>query len=105
MEDPAGGTAADPEQLVLVPDGGGAEIDLSGSGTGDWDVAWSVTVANDAGGAVSVTPADSGTLTPAEPTATLTVTANQLILCGSAASPTITVEPGGAVYSICTGLL
>jgi RNA polymerase sigma factor (sigma-70 family) len=103
-EDPQGGTAADPERLVLAPTGGGTQIDLSASGTGDWDVGWSVTVANDSGGAVSVSGASSGTLTPTSATATLTVTADQFILCGSSA-PTITVEPGGAVYSVCTSLL
>jgi RNA polymerase sigma factor (sigma-70 family) len=104
-ESPQGGTAADPESLVLAPSGAGAQIDLSASGSGDWDVDWSVTVANDSDGAVSVAPADSGTLTPTGATATLTVTADQFIPCGSSSSPTITVEPGGAVYSVCTSLL
>jgi RNA polymerase sigma factor (sigma-70 family) len=104
-ESPQGGTAAAPESLVLVPNGAGAQIDLSASGSGDWDVDWSVTVANDSGGAVSVSPPDSGTLTPTDATATLRVTADQFILCGSSSSPTITVEPGGAVYSVCTTLL
>jgi RNA polymerase sigma factor (sigma-70 family) len=105
-ESPQGGTAAAPEALVLAPDGAGKQIELSASGRGDWNVGWSVTVANDSGGAVSVSPTDSGTLTPAgATTTTLTVTANQFIACGSAADPTITVEPGGAVYSVCTSLL
>jgi RNA polymerase sigma factor (sigma-70 family) len=104
-ESPQGGTAAAPESLVLSPGGAGTQIDLSASGRRDWDVAWSVTVANDSGGAVSVSPAQSGTLTPSDTTATLTVTANQFIPCGSSADPTITVEPGGAVYSVCTSLL
>jgi RNA polymerase sigma factor (sigma-70 family) len=104
-ESPQGGTAADPEALVLAPDGAGTQIDLSASGSGDWDVGWSVTVANDSGGAVSVSPAHSGTLTPTGATTTLTVTADQFIPCGSSSSPTITVEPGGAVYSVCTSLL
>jgi hypothetical protein len=64
-----------------------------------------VTVANNSGGAISVSPALSGTLTPTDTAATLTVTANQFILCGSSSAPTITVEPGGAVYSVCTKLL
>jgi RNA polymerase sigma factor (sigma-70 family) len=104
-ESPQGGTAADPEALVLAPDGAGSQIDLTASGSGDWNVDWSVTVANDSGGAVSVAPASSGTLTPTGATATLTVTANQFIPCGSSADPTITVDPGGAVYSVCTSLL
>ena len=104
-ESPPGGTAADPDSLVLSPGGAGRQIDLSASGSRDWDVNWSVTVANDSGGAVSVSPAQSGTLTPGDATGTLTVTANQFIPCGSSADPTITVEPGGAVYSVCTSLL
>ncbi len=104
-EGPQGGTAAAPKRLVLVPSGAGKQIDLSASGSGDWNVGWSVSVANDSGGAVSVSPAHSGTLTPTDPTTTLTVTANQFIACGSSSSPTITVEPGGAVYSVCTSLL
>jgi RNA polymerase sigma factor (sigma-70 family) len=104
-EDPQGGTAADPEPLMLAPGGAGTQIDLSASGSGDWDVGWSVSVANDSGGAVSVSPAHSGTLTPTGATTTLTVTADQFIPCGSSSPPTITVEPGGAVYSVCTSLL
>jgi RNA polymerase sigma factor (sigma-70 family) len=103
-EYPQSGTAADPEPLVLVPNGSGAQLDLSASGSGDWDVAWSVTVANDAGGAVSVSPAQAGTLTPNDTTATLTVTADQFIPCGSASSPIITIDPGGAAYYVCTSL-
>jgi RNA polymerase sigma factor (sigma-70 family) len=106
-ESPRGGTAADPAPLVLVPDGASAQIDLSGGGRGDWDAGWSVTVADDPGGAVSVSPAQAGTLTPAGATVALTVTVDQFIPCGASTTspaPTITVEPGGAVYSICTSL-
>jgi len=103
-EYPRGGTASGPEPLVLVPNGAGGQINLSASGSGDWDVGWSVTVGNDSGGAVSVSPAHSGTLTAASSTATLTVTADQFIPCGSSASPIITVYPAGAVYSVCTSL-
>jgi hypothetical protein len=65
-----------------------------------------VTVADDPGGAVSVSPAQAGTLTPAGATVALTVTVDQFIPCGTAATPppTITVEPGGAAYSVCTSL-
>jgi RNA polymerase sigma factor (sigma-70 family) len=104
-DSPQGGTAAAPEALVLAPDGAGKQIELSASGSGNWNVGWSVSVANDSGGAVSVSPTESGTLTPAGATTTLTVTANQFIPCGSASDPTITVEPGGVVYSVCTSLL
>jgi RNA polymerase sigma factor (sigma-70 family) len=106
-ESPRAGTTADPAPLVLVPDGASAQIDLSGDGSGDWDVGWSVTVADDPGGAVSVSPAQAGTLTPTDASVALTVTVDQFIPCGSSAAsppPTITVEPGGAVYSVCTSL-
>ena len=89
---------------MVVPNGAGAQIDLSGSGRGEWDVTWSVTVANDAGGAVSVSPAQAGTMTASQTTAALTVTADQFIPCGSPSSPIITIEPSGAVYSVCTSL-
>jgi hypothetical protein len=106
-ESPWGGTAADPEPLELAPDGASAQIDLSGGGGGDWAVGWSATVADDPGGAVSVSPAQTGTLTPTDATVALTVTVDQFIPCGTSATsppPTITVEPGGAVYSVCTSL-
>ena len=89
---------------MLVPNGTGRQIDLSASGSGDWYVNWSLTVANDPGGAIGVSPASSGTLTAADTTATLTITADQYIPCGSSSSPTITVNPGGAVFSVCTSL-
>jgi RNA polymerase sigma factor (sigma-70 family) len=53
----------------------------------------------------------AGTKRPAVPAAALTSPdvrqtrpADQFIPCGSAASPAITVNPGGAVYSVCTSL-
>jgi RNA polymerase sigma factor (sigma-70 family) len=94
--DPRGGT------LALEPNGPGRQIDLSGSGAGDWHVTWSVAVANDPENAVSVSPA-SGTLTPGDSTAAVTVTARHFVPCGWPQSPTITVSPGGAVFSVCTG--
>ena len=45
---PAGGL------LVLAPNGPGRQIDLSGSGSGDWRVTWSMTVANDPDDVISV---------------------------------------------------
>jgi RNA polymerase sigma factor (sigma-70 family) len=96
-ESPAGGP------LVLPPNGPpGRQIDLIGSGRGDWRVNWSLTVANDPDDVISVS-ASAGTLTSADPTATVTVTANHFLPCGWPQSPTITVSPGGAVFSICTG--
>ena len=94
-EYPQGGT------LVLTPNGGGRQIDLSGSGTGDWYVSWSVSVGNDRHNAIGVS-SSSGTLTPADSTAAVTITADRFVPCGSPQSPTITVSPGGAVFSVCT---
>ena len=95
-ESPRGG------QLVLRRNGAGRQIDLSGSGSGDWRVTWSLAVANDPENVVSVSAA-SGTLTSAEPTIAVTVTTSRFLPCGAPWSPTITVSPGGAVFSICTG--
>jgi hypothetical protein len=61
-----------------------------------------VTVANDPGDVISVS-SSAGNLTSADPTATVTVTANHFVPCDRRQSPTITVSPGGAVFSICTG--
>ena len=95
-EYPAGGT------LVLAPNGPpGRQIDLSGSGTGGWRVNWSLAVANDPDDVISVS-SSAGSLTSADPTATVTVTANHFVPCGWPRSPMITVSPGGAVFSICT---
>ena len=92
----AGGT------LVLAPNGQpGRRIDLSGSGSGNWHVTWSLTVANDPDDAISVS-SSAGNLTSADPTATVTVTANWFVPCGWRRSPTITVSPGGRVFSVCT---
>jgi RNA polymerase sigma factor (sigma-70 family) len=95
-EYPRGGT------LVLTPDrSSGRQIDLSGSGSGDWQVHWSLAVANDPGDVISVS-SSAGTLTSADATATVTVTANRFVPCGWPRSPTITVSPGGAVFTVCT---
>jgi RNA polymerase sigma factor (sigma-70 family) len=95
-ESPRGG------QLVLRRNGAGRQIDLSGSGSGDWRVNWSLAVANDPENVVSVSAA-SGTLTSTKSTIAVTVTTSRFLPCGSPWSPTITVSPGGAVFSICTG--
>ena len=95
-ESPAGGP------LMLATLGPpGRQIDLSGSGSGDWHVTWSLAVANDPDDVISVSSA-AGTLTSADPTATVTVTANHFVPCGWPRSPTITISPGGAVFSVCT---
>jgi len=88
--------------LVLPSTGsGGGQIDLGGSGSGDWDVSWSLTVANDPFGVISLS-SSAGTLTTSGPTATVTVTASRFVPCDWRQSPTITVNPGGAVFTVCT---
>jgi len=102
---PAGGTQQAPEELALAPGGQGTQVYLGASGSGDWAVNWSATVANDPGNAVSIGPASSGTLTPADPYVALTVTVSQYLVCGPgfSACPTITLSPSGAVFSVWTG--
>jgi RNA polymerase sigma factor (sigma-70 family) len=100
---PAGGTQSRPEPLMIAPGGPGTPIRLSASGG---TVSWSVTIAGDPDGLVSVSPA-SGTLTAGSPVATVTVTVSQFLFCGRGPGspgecPTITLTPGGAVYSIWT---
>ena len=87
---------------MLEPNGStGRQIDLRGSGSGDWYVHWSLTVANDRGNVVTVS-SSAGTLTSADATATVTVTASRFVPCGWPRAPTITVSPGGAVFTVCT---
>lgn len=104
---PAGGTQSQPQPLMVVPGSPGTPIYLSASGD---PVSWSVSVANDPDGVVSVSPA-SGALTPGS-SATVTVSVSQYLNCdpaqgagqgGSGGCPTITISPGGAVYTIWTG--
>jgi RNA polymerase sigma factor (sigma-70 family) len=95
-ENPAGGT------IELRPGGAPRLIDLTGSGRGDWRVTWSLTVANDPFTIISVSPV-SGLLTSAGSTAVVTVRANWIVPCGVRRPPTITVTPGGAVFTVCTG--
>jgi hypothetical protein len=89
--------------LVLPANGAaGRQIDLRGSGPGNWHVSWSLAVANDPGDVISVS-SSAGNLTSADPTAAVTVTANHFVPCDWRQAPTITVSPGGAVFLICTG--
>jgi RNA polymerase sigma factor (sigma-70 family) len=100
-----------PGTLSVLPDGGtmivvpgliGSLVSLRASGG---TVNWSVSVANDPNHVVSVSPS-TGTLTPASPAATLTITISQFVQCGLGASarcPTVTVSPGGATFSVWTG--
>ncbi len=65
-------------------------------------VDWSATVGNDPGHVIGVSPG-SGTLTARGPIAIVTVTTSQFVQCGTVGYPTITINPGGAQYSVCTG--
>ena len=58
-------------------------------------------MANDPGNVISVS-SSAGTLTSADATATVTVTASRFVPCGWPRTPTITVSPGGAVFTVCT---
>jgi RNA polymerase sigma factor (sigma-70 family) len=97
--------------LSVLPDGGttlvvpgvtGTLVSLRGAGG---TVTWSASVASDPGHVVSVSPA-AGTLTAADPAATLTITTSQFVRCGPGVAtrcPTVTVSPGGAVFAVWTG--
>jgi hypothetical protein len=95
-ENPAGGT------IELQPGGTPRQIDLTGSGRGAWRITWSLTVAYDPFDIIRVSPV-SGLLTSAGSTAVVTVRANWIVPCGVRRPPTITVSPGGAVFTVCTG--
>jgi RNA polymerase sigma factor (sigma-70 family) len=95
-QSPDGGT------IELQPGGAPRQIDLTGSGRGDWRVTWSLAVADNPFNIVGVSPV-SGILTSADSTAVVTVRANWLVPCGSPRAPTITVSPGGAAFTVCTG--
>jgi hypothetical protein len=87
--------------LFLEPGGRGAQVFLSASGG---TVNWSVSVAGDPDGTITVSPATSGTLTAAHPDVTLEISASQDLSCGEGGSPcpTITIEPGGTVFTVTT---
>ena len=93
---PDGGTA------LVVPGVTSTLVSLRGAGG---TVNWSASVASDPGHVVSVSPA-AGTLTAADPAATLTITTSQFVRCGPGVAtrcPTVTVSPGGAVFAVWTG--
>lgn len=102
-DSPPGGTPKHPQSILVLPGSVGTPIYLRTSGA---TVTWSVTIANDPAGVVSVSPSASGTLTSGQPTATVTISVSQQVPCGKrsgTACPTITISPGGGVYSIWTG--
>jgi RNA polymerase sigma factor (sigma-70 family) len=94
---PGGGT------MIVVPGLAGSLVYLHASGGA---VNWSVSVANDPNHAVSVSPANAGTLTPADPAVTLTVRVSKFVQCGLGTTtrcPAITISPGGATFAVWTG--
>jgi hypothetical protein len=94
---PGGGT------MIVVPGPTGSLVSLHASGGA---VNWSVSVANDPNHAVSVSPAEAGTLTPADPAVTLTVRVSKFVRCGLGTAtpcPAITISPGGATFAVWTG--
>ena len=90
---PEGGT------LVAVPGTAGSLVALHATGG---TVRWSASVAGDGAHAVSVTPS-SGTLTPADPVAMLTIKASRAVACGTDGTPrcpTVTLSPGGTRFTV-----
>jgi DNA-directed RNA polymerase specialized sigma24 family protein len=102
---PPGGTLSHPALLAVWPGGDGTAIHLTASGTGgNWAVSWSVSVAGDPDRVIGVSPS-SGSLTPANASATVTITASKYLRCGrhGPSCPTITISPSGAVFTVWTG--
>jgi hypothetical protein len=92
-----------PRGGLLVVRSAGRQIFLFSTGTGTGGtVDWSATVSDDPGNAISVSPS-SGTLTRNSPIATVTLTADQFVPCESASYPTLTINPGGTQFYVCTG--
>jgi RNA polymerase sigma factor (sigma-70 family) len=96
---PSGILAELPRGGPLLVRSGGTQIFLLATGG---TVNWSVSLGNDPGNAVGVS-SYSGTQTAGGAAATVTVTANRFVSCLSASYPTITINPGGAQYFVCTG--
>lgn len=94
---PDGGT------LLVVPGSDGATVSLAAAGG---LVTWSAVVANDPGQVVSVSPA-SGTVTPGDSGVTLQISVSRFVRCGLVSGkpcPTVTISPGGATFTVWTGL-
>jgi RNA polymerase sigma factor (sigma-70 family) len=94
---PAGGT------MIVVPGLTGSLVSLHATGG---TVNWAVSVVNDPNHVVSVSPADAGTLSPADPAITLTVRVSRFVQCGRGTTtpcPAITISPGGATFAVWTG--
>jgi RNA polymerase sigma factor (sigma-70 family) len=93
---PGGGT------LIVIPGFAGPLVTLHASGGA---VTWSVSVTNDPNHLVTVSPA-AGTLTTADPTASVTIGISQFVECGigtTTACPTVTISPGNVSLAVWTG--
>jgi RNA polymerase sigma factor (sigma-70 family) len=93
---PEGGT------LIVIPGSAGPLVALHASGGA---VTWSVSVTNDPNHLVTVSPA-AGTLTTANPTASVTIGISQFVECGigtTTACPTVTISPGNVSLAVWTG--
>jgi hypothetical protein len=93
---PGGGT------LIVIPGSAGPLVALHASGGA---VSWSVAVTNDPNHLVTVYPA-AGTLTTADPTASVTIGISRFVECGigiTTACPTVTISPGSASLAVWTG--
>jgi RNA polymerase sigma factor (sigma-70 family) len=93
---PEGGT------LIVIPGSAGPLVALRASGGA---VTWSVSVTNDPDHLVTVSPA-AGTLTTADPTASVTIRISQFVECGigtTTACPTVTISPGNVSLAVWTG--
>ena len=93
---PGGGT------LIVIPGFAGPLVALHASGGA---VTWSAAVTNDPNHLVTVSPA-AGTLTTADPTASVTVTISRFVECGigtTTACPTVTISPGNVSLAVWTG--
>jgi predicted DNA-binding protein (UPF0251 family) len=93
---PGGGT------LIVTPGSAGPIVALHASGGA---VTWSVAVTNDPNHLLTVSPA-AGTLTTADPTASVTIRISQFVECGTGtttACPTVTISPGSVSLAVWTG--
>ena len=96
---PAGTLVVAPGGGPLIVRSGGARIFLLAAGGA---VDWSATVADDPGAAIGLS-SSAGTLTAPGTTIMVTVTADQFVPYFASSYPTITINPGGARFYVCTG--
>lgn len=96
---PAGALVVAPSGGMLLVRSDGTPIFLLATGG---TVDWSASVLDDPGAVIGLS-VSSGTLTATAGIATVTVTASQFVSCLSSSYPTITINPGGTQFYVCTG--